>query len=189
MIGLTISRLAVQAEVKPSTVRFYERRGLLPMPRRTDRGYRMYNDDALRRLPRCRVYPCTMPLTVSQLAIGSGVKLATVRFYERRGLLSPPPRSDAGYRLYSKDAVDRVRFIKRAQAVGFTLEEVRGLLSMLDGRHTSSEVCVMALSKLTEIDERIVQLNAMKKTLTKLTKACNRKGPAEQCVIIRNLQT
>src|SRR6266851_4535416 len=74
--------------------------------------------------------PDTPMLTIGQVARGAGVHLDTVRYYERRGLLPPPPRTAAGYRQYPPDTVRRVAFIKRAQALGFTLEEIDGLLAL-----------------------------------------------------------
>ena len=86
-------------------------------------------------------------LTRGELAKQGGVNIETIRYYEQRGLLPKPPRSQAGYRLFSLDDVQRVRFIKRAQQLGFTLEEVTSLLTLEDGR-SCRETRLLAEQKL-----------------------------------------
>ncbi len=125
--------------------------------------------------------------TVGQLAHKAEVNLATVRYYERRGLLPAPPRTTAGYRSYSEDSVRRLRFIRHAQELGFTLKEVGELLGMTARKRPSAEVCDLARHKIADIESRIRMLRTLKSRLEKLTAACNRKGTVDDCVIIREL--
>src|SRR5215468_254077 len=98
-------------------------------------------------------------LTITQLARASGVKRETVRFYEQRGLLPEPPRNAAGYRLYPPNAKKRMRFIRTAQALGFTLEEIADLLTL---RTTADCSCSVIKSrttdKIADIDKKISNL-------------------------------
>ena len=128
------------------------------------------------------------PLTIGTLARQSGVNLETVRFYERRGLLPEPPRSASGYRLYPAEATRRLRFIKRAQELGFSLNEIEELLSLrLSPRATSEQVRNRAEAKIEDIEAKISTLESMKKTLQKLTKACVGCAPASECPILESL--
>jgi len=134
---------------------------------------------------------CVMKaLTIGALAKQSGVNLQTVRFYERRGLLPKPPRSKAGYRLYSTDARRRLRFIKRAQGLGFSLSEVQELLSLQVSRRTTcADIRKRAKAKVAEIAAKIRMLEAMLATLQKLTEACEAGGtPLSECPILEALE-
>jgi MerR family copper efflux transcriptional regulator len=94
--------------------------------------------------------------TIGQLARRAGVGVETVRFYERQGLLAPPPRGTSGYRQYPQDAVARLHFIRRAKALGFSLREIRELLSLqVDPTGSSGEVQARAHAKLADIDGTI----------------------------------
>jgi MerR family transcriptional regulator, copper efflux regulator len=126
-------------------------------------------------------------LTVGRLATKAGVNLATIRYYERRGLLPAPPRNNSGYRSYSEDSVRRLRFIRHAQELGFTLKEVGELLGMTAKKRPSAEVCDLARNKISDIENRIRLLRSLKKRLESLTTACDRKGTVDDCVIIREL--
>jgi MerR family mercuric resistance operon transcriptional regulator len=128
------------------------------------------------------------PLTIGALAKQVGVNLETVRFYERRQLLPEPPRSDSGYRLYPAEAARRLRFIKRAQELGFSLHEIRELLSLrVSPRSTSKEIRKRAEAKIVDIEAKIRTLESMKKTLRKLTKACVGCTPVAECPILESL--
>lgn len=128
------------------------------------------------------------PLTIGTLAKQSGVNLETVRFYERRGLLPEPPRSASGYRLYPIEAAHRLRFIKRAQELGFSLNEIEELLSLrISPRATSTQIKKRAESKIKDIEAKINTLESMKKTLQKLTRACVGCAPASECPILESL--
>lgn len=124
-------------------------------------------------------------LTIGQVARGAGVGVETVRFYERKGLLDKPERKPSGYRQFDEEAVQRIRFIRRAKELGFTLKEIQELLSLrLDPAASCSDVKGRADAKIADIDERIESLRRMKKALVKLTKACNGKGDAGECPIL-----
>src|SRR5437762_11952588 len=109
-------------------------------------------------------------LTISRLARLGGVNLETIRYYERNGLLPKPPRTAAGYRVFPVDAPRRLRFIKRAQEFGFSLKEIRDLLSLRVRPSTSrADVQARAHAKVADIDEKIRTLQAMKKALHVVT--------------------
>lgn len=128
------------------------------------------------------------PLTIGTLAKQVGVNLETVRFYERRRLLPEPPRSESGYRLYPAEAARRLRFIKRAQELGFSLNEIEELLSLrMSPRTTSKEIRKRAEVKISDIEAKIRTLESMKKTLRKLTKECVGCAPASECPILESL--
>lgn len=126
-------------------------------------------------------------LTVSQLAKRASVKPTTVRYYERRGLLPVPSRTISGYRLFPDEAVRRLRFIKHAQDIGFSLKEIDELLHCMAGKRSSSDVCAMTRVKIAAVDQKILRLKAWKKQLQRLAGSCDRKGTAEDCVIIKHL--
>lgn len=128
-----------------------------------------------------------MPLTVSQLAREASVKATTVRYYERKGLLPSPSRSLSGYRLYPDETVRRLRFIKHAQELGFTLHEIDELLALTAAKRSSAEVCALTQVKITSVNQKITQLKALKKQLQRLTASCTRKGSAADCVIVKHL--
>ena len=114
-----------------------------------------------------------MGLKIGEVAERGGVNLQTIRYYEREGLLPKPPRLSSGYRMFPADAVHRVLFIKRAQELGFSLAEIRELLSIrIDPKKECSDVKHLAKAKITDIDEKIRTLEAMKRILTRLTKMC-----------------
>jgi MerR family transcriptional regulator, copper efflux regulator len=124
-------------------------------------------------------------LKVGEVARRAGVGLQTVHYYERLGLLAKPPRTDANYRAYPAEAVRRVRFIKRAQELGFTLKEIDELLSLRAApRSRCPEVRGRAEAKVHDIDDRIRGLRAMRKALTGLIRECAGDGPVTTCPIL-----
>lgn len=125
-------------------------------------------------------------LTIGALAREGGVNVETIRYYQRRGLLPQPSKPLAGYRRYSLDTVKQVRFIKRAQALGFTLEEIAGLLR-LERRKGCVETRQMAAQKLTLIEQKLSDLGRMKKALARLVRACDASAEGEACPIIHLL--
>ncbi len=128
-------------------------------------------------------------LTIGQLAEKARVNVETVRYYERRGLIAQPPRRVSGYRQYSWDAVERIYFIKRAQELGFSLKEISELLTLrVDSDTTCDDVRDRAEVKITEIEEKIRDLQEMKKALTKLVAACSGRGPTGECPILEALE-
>ena len=126
-------------------------------------------------------------LTIGKLAEQAGVNVETIRYYQRRGLLAEPKKPRGGYRRYSSDAAKRVRFIKRAQGLGFTLKEVTGLLR-LDAAGACAETRELAAHKLALIDEKLAELEAMRKGLAALVAKCAR-GGHRPCPIIQVLVT
>ena len=124
-------------------------------------------------------------LTIGKVAKESGVGIETVRFYEREGLLEQPARKLSGYRQYDPEAIARLRFIKQAQRLGFTLREIRELLALkLDPKATRKHVKDRAVAKVADIDQRIADLKRMKKALAPLIQACDGKGTLQGCPIL-----
>ena len=131
-----------------------------------------------------------MALKIGQLAEGAAVNLQTIRYYEREGLLPEPPRLNSGYRLYPESAVRRVRFIKRAQEIGFSLAEIRELLSLrIDARRERADVRALAETKIADIDAKIRTLRAMKTVLNRLMERCTGCGPASECPILESIDS
>ena len=127
-------------------------------------------------------------LTIGHLARKAGINLETVRYYEREDLLPKPPRSASGYRLFPAEAARRLRFIRRAQELGFSLREIRDLLSLRVLPSTrSAEIRTRAEAKIADIEAKIRTLESMKKTLRKLTKSCAGCGPITECPILESL--
>lgn len=130
-----------------------------------------------------------MELTIGELATRAGVNIQTVRYYERRGLMPKPARTRAGYRQYRPEAADRLRFIRRAQDLGFSLDEITELLA-LRVRHASACATVEARAreKIAVVDRKIGELERMKRTLERLTAACERREPTSECPILEVLE-
>src|SRR5437870_343775 len=111
-------------------------------------------------------------LRTSQVARLAGVNVETLRFYERKGILPEPPRRESGYREFPPDAVALVRFVKRAQELGFSLREIKGMLELRDSpRATCAEVREIAQQKVGEIEAKIRDLEAMRAALGRLVRA------------------
>ena len=121
--------------------------------------------------------------TIGSLAETSGVGVETVRYYERRGLVAQPGRGGGAYRRYGRDHVDRIRFIKRAQELGFSLEEVATLLTLQDGTDRRS-VRRIAGKRLDETQRRIADLQRIERVLQHLLHECEGHGRAPRCPII-----
>jgi MerR family mercuric resistance operon transcriptional regulator len=129
-------------------------------------------------------------LTIGELARRAGVGVETVRFYERQGLLSEPARKESGYRQYQDDVVARLRFIRRAKELGFSLKEIKELLALrVDPDTTCAEVRRRAEGKVIDVEGKIVALQKIKKALKKLTAACSGRGPTSECPILDALDT
>lgn len=125
------------------------------------------------------------PLTIGQVARRAGVGVETVRFYERKGLLAVPDRRASGYRQYDETGVARLRFIRRAKELGFTLHEIKELLSLkLDPATTCSDVKTRAEAKIADIEGKIDTLQRMRQALVTLTKACRGRGKTSDCPIL-----
>ncbi len=127
-------------------------------------------------------------LTIGKLAKATGIGAGTLRYYEQLGLLAPAPRTPAGYRLYGEGAARRLRFIRRAQALGFSLDEVAELLALSDNpRAGAREVKKATRAKIADIDARIEALRRMKQGLEALASRCNGHGSTHECPILAAL--
>ncbi|MDP3937446.1 MAG: heavy metal-responsive transcriptional regulator [Deltaproteobacteria bacterium] len=124
-------------------------------------------------------------LKIGEVARQAEVNLQTLHYYERRGLIPKPPRTDSNYRSYPAEAVRRVRFIKRAQELGFTLKEIKDLLSLRAAPRTRcADVRRRAKIKVQDIEGKVRTLRAMRKALNKLIGECSGKGPVTECPIL-----
>ena len=129
-------------------------------------------------------------MTIGQLARSAGVGIETVRFYERQGLLEEPARKESGYRHYSDEVVARLRFIRRAKELGFSLKEIGELLALrIEPETTCAEVKRKAQAKLADIESKIGDLQRMQKALLKLAAICKGRGPINACPILDALNT
>jgi MerR family mercuric resistance operon transcriptional regulator len=124
-------------------------------------------------------------LSIGKLAASGGVGVETVRFYQRRGLL-PQPTRDEGIRRYGSDDVRRLRFIKQAQAAGFTLEEIKELLD-LDASEDRSRARELADARVKALDARIVELQRARDALRRLARECG-SGSAGPCPILTSFE-
>jgi Hg(II)-responsive transcriptional regulator len=126
----------------------------------------------------------------SELAAEAAVNPQTLRYYERRGLLAEPVRSPAGYRAYPVEAVRRVRFIKRAQELGFSLAEVETLLHLAEGGPDSCDrVRALAAEKIADLRRRIADLRALETGLTRLVATCELPRERRDCPILHELDS
>lgn len=132
-----------------------------------------------------------MMLTVGQLAKACDVRADTVRYYERIGMIDEASRTEAGYRKFADSATERVRFIKNAQTLGFSLDEIKKLIELADSNSSDcSEVRQFAEAKIGELDKQIRQMRAFKRELAKLVENCAGKGvPLEGCKILAKLNS
>ena len=126
-----------------------------------------------------------MSLRIGKLAEAAGVGVETIRFYQRRGLLQQPQRHSPGYREYSPDDVARLRFIKSAQQLGFTLKEIAELMKLeQDARAQCGDVQVRATAKVRVIDEKVAALMRMRNELERLSMCCPREQPLSECRLV-----
>ncbi len=130
-----------------------------------------------------------MPLTISQVATAADVNVQTIRYYERRGLFPTPRRTPAGYRQYTDDAVARLRFIKHAQELGFSLTEIQELLGLRVRHGAACDVVERKTrQKIDVVLQRIRDLQRMKRTLERLAAACAARRPTDDCPILEVLE-
>ena len=130
-------------------------------------------------------------LKIGELARLTSTSSETLRFYESRGLLEPPRRTESGYRLYTESDVQRVRFIVRARRMGFSLNDIQELLSLrVDREHsTCGEVKELAEAKLVGIEGRLAELERMKSALQRITEKCHGGDEsAVHCSILNELE-
>lgn len=128
-------------------------------------------------------------MRIGELARRAGVNVQTVRYYERRGLLHDPRRHADGYREYSEGTLDRLRFIRRAQELGFTLAEIAELLALrLDPGKTAADVKARAEAKITEVEGKLRDLEQIRHALVHLAGRCRGgKGPMGECPLLEEL--
>ncbi|HEU4564453.1 MAG TPA: heavy metal-responsive transcriptional regulator [Gemmatimonadaceae bacterium] len=136
--------------------------------------------------PMTTTTPVAAPMTIGELARRAGVNVQTVRYYERRGLLDPPRRRASRYREYGPATLERLRFIRRAQELGFTLGEIVELLALrLDPGTTAADVKARALQKIEEVDRRIRDLERIRHALAHLAGQCRGgRGPTGDCPLL-----
>jgi len=128
-------------------------------------------------------------ITIGQLAKQARVNRETVRYYERRRLLQRPSRSLGGYRVFSDDAVKRLRFIRHAKMLGFSLEEIRELLSLrIDSVVTCDRVRERTQNKIADIEQKIDALQQMRRVLGELVIACTRQRKTGKCPVLDCLE-
>jgi Hg(II)-responsive transcriptional regulator len=124
----------------------------------------------------------------NEVAAGAGVNVQTLRYYERRGLLDAPPRSASGYRAYPADAVTTVRFIKRAQEHGFSLDEIEVLMHLADGGPDDCEAArQLANMTMAKLAGKIADLQRMQRSLAQLVATCDLPRTDRHCPMIRAL--
>lgn len=127
-------------------------------------------------------------MTISKAAKQAGVGVETVRFYERKGLIEQPPKPESGFRTYPPEIVDRVRFIRQAQEIGFSLREIDELLSLrADPGTDCGDIRERALAKRVEVERKIGQLARIRSALNELIAACPGRGALRSCSILSAL--
>lgn len=127
--------------------------------------------------------------TISQLAEAAGVPTTTLRYYERAGLLEAEGRSEGNYRLYTDESLRRLRFVRAAQSVGFTLEDVKALLGAQEGRPPSCpEVQGLIRERLADIERRLEDLRHVRQVLRSSLEKCVGTEPAGCCPVIEHLR-
>lgn len=136
-------------------------------------------------------------LTIGKVAQRAGVGVETIRFYERERLIDEPPRRVSGYRQYDEQVVRRIRFIRQAKELGFTLREIKELLELridpgggpgVDPDCHCGDVLTMTQAKIADIEQRLEALNRMKQVLTKLATACRRRKRTDPCPILEAIE-
>ena len=125
----------------------------------------------------------------SQVATEAGVNVQTLRYYERRGLLPEPERSDSGYRSYDTHAVRTVRFIKGAQQLGFSLEQIDTLLALAAGGPRNCDAAkALATQKIGDLEAKIARLSVMRDSLRQLVATCDRSPDERDCPLLETIE-
>lgn len=129
-----------------------------------------------------------MAMTIGSLAAAAGVNVPTVRYYERRGIIAEPPRTAAGYRQYDDTVVDRIRFVRQAQELGFTLEEIEELLALrVDDPESCGVVEQATRIKLASVESKIRELGRLRSVLERLVRACDERERTSACPVLAML--
>lgn len=131
----------------------------------------------------------TTELKIGQLAKEVGVNIETIRYYERVNLLGPTSRLPSGYRLYNREAQRRLRFIKNAQALGFTLHEIEELLDLrINSKARCGDIQRKAQTKLKHVEAKVSDLQALARALRGLIRTCRAGRPSDHCPILASLE-
>lgn len=125
-------------------------------------------------------------LTIGKLSDQTGVKIETIRYYERIDLMPQPPRKESGHRVYGDAHVQRLRFIKRGRELGFSLDSIRGLIGLEDSKPTCAQVYDISTEHLGEIRKKIADLKKLEKLLSSMAKKCDQ-NETPDCAIIKGL--
>ncbi|HVR96067.1 MAG TPA: heavy metal-responsive transcriptional regulator [Thermoanaerobaculia bacterium] len=129
-----------------------------------------------------------MTMTIGQVSKLTGVGVETIRFYERHGLINEPQRKSSGYRIYSEEIINRLRFIRRAKDLGFSLSEIESLLRLrVDSEVSCVQARQQALEKIAEIEGKIQDLQRVRTALAELISACDEPRESSQCPILEAL--
>ena len=127
-------------------------------------------------------------MRTAQAAAAAGVNVQTLRYYERRGLLAEPARNGSGYREYGPEAVQTVRFVKRAQQLGFDLRDAEVLLGLAAGGPEACDAArALAEERVAELDRRIADLSAMRRCLDRLIAGCAKPRPERSCPLLETM--
>ena len=130
-----------------------------------------------------------LTVTIGRLAKDVGVNIQTIRYYERLKLLAPTARMPSGYRLYGTAEVQRLRFIKNAQALGFTLQEIMDLLNLrVSSAARCGDVQQKAAAKLAAVEVKVLDLQALARALRSLIRTCRAGQPTNRCPILKSLE-
>lgn len=127
-------------------------------------------------------------MTIGTLAEAAGVNVPTVRYYERRGIIAEPPRTQSGYRQYEQAVVDRIRFIKQAQNLGFALDEIEGFLALrVDDPAACETVEEATRAKLESVESKIAELVRLRGVLRELLRSCEDRERTGSCPVLEIL--
>jgi len=127
--------------------------------------------------------------TIGTLARRAGVNIQTIRYYERYGLLRPVSKTGSGYRLYQEKELERLRFIRHAKELGFTLKEIKGLMGLrVESPSACAEVMKKTEENLRDVEGKIERLNRMKGVLEELITLCRKRMPTEECPILKSIE-
>ncbi len=127
-------------------------------------------------------------LTISQLAGAAGIPTSTIRYYERIGLVVPEDRTGGNYRLYGRESLRKLKFIRSAQAVGFTLEDIQSLLGHADGGPVCGDVQALIEARLADIDRRLRDLRHVQRVLKEALRQCRESHPRAACRVVKELK-
>ena len=123
-------------------------------------------------------------MTIGRLAKATGIPQSTIRFYEREGLLRPASRSSGNYRIYGREAAERLRFIGAAQAAGFDLPEIKAILALETGRVVCGQANQIVTARLTSLREQMLKMRQLERVLQKVQRACAGQSPDARCVVV-----